>query len=209
MATAETMDSTPSGRSFETGRPHGEGDVGMKQIRLHGRGGQGARMAGEILASALALEGKDVSAFPMFGAERRGAPITAFLRFDDRPVRITTQIYEPDCLIVLDPAQLKPATFMGLKPNGVLIVNTSEPVIEKMHENISAVGSADATAIALKEVGRAIVNTCILGVFARTTAWVRLDSILASLEEYFDGRLLERNKNAVRRGFEATQVINF
>ena len=166
-------------------------------------------MAAEILASALVLEGKYVSAFPMFGAERRGAPITAFLRFDDKPVRLTTQIYQPDCLVVLDPAQLKPATFNGLKPNGMLIVNTSKPLADRMHPNVAVIGFTDATAIALEHIGRPIVNTCMLGVFAKTTGWTSLDFILPSLEEHFSGSLLEKNANAVRRGFKTTQVINF
>jgi len=183
--------------------------MAAKEIRLHGRAGQGARMAAEILASALVLEGKHASAFPMFGAERRGAPITAFLRFDDKPVRLTTQIYEPDCLVVLDPAQLKPATFTGLKQNGVLIVNTSKPITDRMHPNLEVLGFTDATAIALEEIGRPIVNTCMLGVFAKTTGWVSLDFILPSLEEHFSGSLLEKNASAVRRGFTTTQVLNF
>lgn len=181
----------------------------MKEIRLHGRAGQGARMAAEILASALVLEGKYVSAFPMFGAERRGAPITAFLRFDDKPVRLTTQIYEPDCLVVLDPAQLKPATFNGLKPNGMLIVNTSKPLADRMHHNVAVIGFTDATAIALEHIGRPIVNTCMLGVFAKTTGWTSLDFILPSLEEHFSGSLLENNVKALREGFQTTQVITF
>ena len=183
--------------------------MAAKEIRLHGRAGQGARMAAEILASALVLAGKHASAFPMFGAERRGAPITAFLRFDDKPVRLTTQIYEPDCLVVLDPAQLKPATFTGLKPKGILVLNTSKPITDRMHPNLAVLGFTDATAIALEEIGRPIVNTCMLGVFAKTTGWISLDSILPSLEEYFSGSLLENNVKAVREGFERTQVINF
>ena len=183
--------------------------MAAKEIRLHGRAGQGARMAAEILASALVLEGKHASAFPMFGAERRGAPITAFLRFNEKPVRLTTQIYEPDCLLVLDPAQLKPATFNGLKPNGVLIVNTSRPLADRMNPNVNVIGFADATAIALEHIGRPIVNTCMLGVFAKTTGWVSLDSILPSLHERFSGSLLENNVKAVHEGFRRAQVINF
>lgn len=166
-------------------------------------------MAAEILASALVLEGKYASAFPMFGAERRGAPVAAFLRFDDKPVRLTTQIYEPDCLVVLDPAQLKPATFTGLKPSSILVLSTSKPITDRIHPNVDVIGCTDATAIALEEIGRPIVNTCILGVFAKTTGWTSLDGILSSLEAHFSGPLLEKNKRAVRRGFDATHVINF
>ena len=166
-------------------------------------------MAAEILASALVLEGKYASAFPMFGAERRGAPITAFLRFDDKPVRLTTQIYEPDCLVVLDPAQLKPATFNGLKQSGILVLSTSKPITDRIHPNVDVIGFTDAMAVALEEIGRPIVNTCMLGVFAKTTGWTSLDFIMPSLEEHFTGSLLEKNVNAVRRGFNTTQVIHF
>lgn len=181
----------------------------MKEIRFHGRAGQGARMASEILAAAFVLEGKYVSAFPMFGAERRGAPVSAFLRFDDKPVRETTQIYEPDCLVIIDPAQIKQATFKGIKEGGIAILNISKPTIERPHQNIELVGFADATAIALEEIGRAIVNTCMLGVFTKTTGWVMLDSILSSLEQHFTGKLLQNNANSVRRGFEKAKVITF
>ena len=75
----------------------------MKEIRFHGRGGQGVVMGAEMLAYAFVLEGKYASAFPTFGAERRGAPVAAFLRFDEKPVRETHQIYEPDCIAILDP----------------------------------------------------------------------------------------------------------
>lgn len=181
----------------------------MKEIRFHGRAGQGARMACEILAEALVKEGKYVSAFPMFGAERRGAPVSAFLRFDDKPVRETTQIYQPDCVVIMDPAQIKPATFEGIKHGGIAVLNTLRPVIERPYQNVELAGFADATTIALKETGRAIVNTCMLGVFARTTGWVRLDSILLSLERHFACDQLRRNADSMRRGFEQTKVATF
>ncbi len=166
-------------------------------------------MAAEILAAAFVLEGRYPSAFPMFGAERRGAPVTAFLRFDDKPVRLMTQIYEPDCIVVLDPAQLKPSTLNGLKPNGTLILNTSKPVTDRLHPNISMIGYADATGVALAVIGRPIVNTCILGIFAKTTGWVTLDAVLSSLEAHFSGSLLQKNIEAVRQGFEVTKLINY
>ena len=181
----------------------------MEEIRFHGRAGQGARMASEILAAALVLEGKYVSAFPMYGAERRGAPVSAFLRFDDQPVRETTQIYEPHCVVIIDPAQIKPATFTGIRKGGIAVLNTAKPVVERPHQNVEFAGFADATAIALEEIGRAIVNTCMLGVFAKTTGWVTVDSILSSLEQHFSGDQLKRNASSVRKGFEQTKVITF
>jgi 2-oxoisovalerate ferredoxin oxidoreductase gamma subunit len=181
----------------------------MREIRFHGRAGQGARMASEILAEALVHEGKYVSAFPMFGAERRGAPVVAFLRFDDKPVRETTQIYQPDCVVIIDPAQIKPDTFRGVKQGGIATLNVSAPEIERPHQNIELAGFADATAIALKEIGRAIANTCMLGVFAKTTGWVTVDSILFGLEQHFAGDQLKRNASSVRQGFAQTKVTTF
>lgn len=181
----------------------------MKEIRFHGRGGQGARLAAEILAAACVLEGGYVSAFPMFGAERRGAPVTAFLRLDARPIRRTTQIYHPDCLIILDPAQMGPSAFDGLKPDGVLVLNTSGPIAEPPHPNVGVVGVVDAVAIALQEIGRPIVNTPLLGAFARTTGWVSRDAILASLEGFFSGDLLERNRTSVRSGYQEAKMVKF
>ncbi|MDP6126649.1 MAG: 2-oxoacid:acceptor oxidoreductase family protein [Dehalococcoidales bacterium] len=181
----------------------------MKEIRFHGRAGQGARLASEILAEALVLEGKSVSAFPMFGAERRGAPVSAFLRFDDNIVRETTQVYEPDCLVIIDAKQIKPDTFRGIKPGGIAVLNTVRLEIEKPHQNVEFAGFVDATGIALELIGRAIVNTCMLGVFVRTTQWVKLDSVLAGLEQHFTGDMLEKNAASLKRGFDEARIISF
>ncbi len=182
----------------------------MKEIRFHGRGGQGVVTAARVLATACVLEGKDVSVFPLFTPERRGSPVTAFARFDDKPVRESTQIYEPDCLVILDPRQASSAaTFSGLKIGGIVALSSSQPMVERLHQNVVVIGFVDAMAIALKEIGRPIVNTCMLGSFAKTTGWVALDSILLSLKEYFTGRRLEQNSKCVQKGFERTEVIRF
>ena len=99
----------------------------MIEIRFHGRGGQGAVTAANLLAMAAFREGKDVQAFPYFGVERRGAPVTAFTKIDDRPVRIKSQIYEPDHVIVMDSSLLKAVDVdQGLKNGGVILVNTDK-----------------------------------------------------------------------------------
>ena len=91
----------------------------MREIRFHGRGGQGAVIASKILAEAFFREGKYVQSFPAFGAERRGAPVAAFTRVDENPIRIRTQIYAPDTVVVLDPSLLESADITsGLKPKG-------------------------------------------------------------------------------------------
>ena len=180
----------------------------MKEIRFHGRGGQGAVMGAEMLAYAFVLEKKYASSFPTFGAERRGAPVAAFLRFDDRPIRETHQIYEPECIVVLDPFIAKTgAIFAGLRGDGIAILNTPREELEAWPPGLQVLGVVDATALALAEIGRAIVNTCMLGVIARVTGWVNLESVLASLEMNFDGKLLAKNRDLVRKGYDTVKVI--
>lgn len=180
----------------------------MKEIRLHGRGGQGVVVAARILASAFVREGKYGMAFPKFGFERRGAPVVAFARFDEKPIREKTQVYEPDCLIVADPRLIRSVDiFAGIRPDGILVMNAVEPVRERWHENLVAVVTVDATDIGLKEIGTPITNTCMLGAFVRATGWLELDSLLSSLGEYFDGSLLEKNKKCVQRGYEESTAL--
>ncbi|MCK5562096.1 MAG: 2-oxoacid:acceptor oxidoreductase family protein, partial [Thermoplasmata archaeon] len=96
----------------------------MIEIRFHGRGGQGAVVASNILAEAAFREGKDVQAFPYFGVERRGAPVTAFTKIDEKPIRVRSQIYEPDHVIVLDQSLLRSIDVaQGIKPGGLILVN--------------------------------------------------------------------------------------
>jgi len=97
----------------------------MIEIRIHGRGGQGAVIASEVLAMAAFREGKHVTSFPAFGVERRGAPVAAFTRIDDRPIRLKCEIYAPDHVVVLDPSLLQVVDVTaGLKPGGWILVNS-------------------------------------------------------------------------------------
>ena len=155
--------------------------MSAKEIRLHGRGGQGAVMAAKILASAFALEGKYVASFPMYGFERRGMPVVAFTRFADQPIREKTQIYTPDCIMVIDPTLLDLDTlFDGLQPGGVLILNSARPLAKAPSKNLHTTGIINATQVALCEIGRDIPNTCLVGAMAATTGWVKLDSVLTA-----------------------------
>ena len=164
-------------------------------------------MGAEMLAYALVLEGKYASSFPTFGVERRGAPVGGFLRFDEKPVRETHQIYEPDCVVVLDPAiGQSPVVFEGLKDDGIAILNTPRQTLEKWPDSLKTLGLVDATALALAEMGRAIVNTCMLGVFAKVTGWVALKSVISSLEMHFKGELLKKNAALVTRGYEQVKI---
>lgn len=176
----------------------------MKEIRFHGRGGQGAVTGAEMLANAFVLEGKYASSIPSFGVERRGAPVTAFLRCDAKPIRDTHQVYDPQCVVILDPSlAVSESSVRGLTGDGLFIVNTSRDVSGFcVHfSQIKVVGMVDATGIALREIGRPISNTCMLGAIARTTGWVGLDSVCSSLAVYFHGEMLKRNEAAARKGF--------
>ena len=181
----------------------------MKEIRLHGRGGQGAVMAAGMLASSLVHGGKYATAVGSFGPERRGAPVMSFLRFDDNPIRQNTRVYHPDCLIVIDP-RLAYTTdiFSGLKKAGILVINATKVDKDLYSPDVSIAGVIDATKIGLEEIGAAITNTCMMGAFARTTGWLQLDSLLISLEERFAGKVLEKNIRCVKRGFEEVNVLD-
>jgi len=182
----------------------------MKEIRLHGRGGQGAALAAQMLAAAFVAEGKHAASFPLFGFARRGAPVISFVRFGDQPIREKTQVYSPDCLIVLDPGLRNlPTLFSGLKPESVLVINIPKPLTESLNENLKLTGIVNATAIALDEIGRNISNTCLMGAFAATTGWLKLDSILAAFRRYFEGKLLETNIRSAQRGFQEVKIIEW
>lgn len=167
-------------------------------------------VAARILAASFLLEGKSAIAFPKFGFERRGAPVVAFTRFDEMPIREKTQIYNPDCVVVVNPRLMQTVNvFEGLRGDGILVLDSSSPGAEKYHPNLSTVGAVDATRIALEEIGRPITNTCMLGAFAHTTGWVQLGSILSRLEDYFEGAALKKNINCVKRGYEEAAVTKF
>ena len=181
----------------------------MYEIRIHGRGGQGAVMAGGILATALVLEGKYVVAVPSFGFERRGAPVSSYLRFDERQLRQMTNIYYPDCVLCIDPTVARAVNvFEGVKDGAVLVQTTSKPLGDfQLPPQIATVGLCDAVAIALDIFKRSITNTIMLGAFARTTGLVSLESLQAAIQksEFRDAGLAQ-NMAALERGYNATQV---
>jgi 2-oxoacid:acceptor oxidoreductase gamma subunit (pyruvate/2-ketoisovalerate family) len=184
--------------------------MAMKELRFHGRGGQGAVMAAKMVASAAAIEGKCVASFPMYGFERRGMPVIAFTRFADEPIREKSQIYTPDCLMVIDPTLLKlPTLFDGLKPGGVLILNSATPPANRLCENMGRAGVVNATKIAVEEIGRDIPNTCLIGALAATTGWLKLESVIKGLGEYLSGDMLKRNIRNAERGYEEVEVCTW
>jgi len=183
----------------------------MYEIRFHGRGGQGAVLAAKILAKGLVEEGRFVKAIPSFGFERRGAPVAAFLRFDDKVIRQTTNIYHPDCIVCLDPTIPRTVDiFSGINPDGILVQATKKSIDQlKVPETITKVGLCDAFRIALSLFGRAITNSIMLGAFAKTTGLVSLDSLQKGMESVaFRDAALEKNNEAIERGYNETRVFD-
>ncbi len=172
----------------------------MIEIRFHGRGGQGAVTAAEILAKAAFEDGKYCQAFPFFGAERKGAPVMAFSRIADKPIRRRYQVYNPDYVIVLDETLLEAVDVLsGLKEEGKVIINSKENV--DLGKNVESY-NIDATGIALEILGVPIVNTVMLGAFAGVTGVVTVDSIVKVTKETFPGKIGEKNAKAVEVAFE-------
>ena len=180
----------------------------MGEIRIHGRGGQGAVVAAELLATAFVLDGKYAASFPSFGQERRGVPVAAFLRFGAEPVRERTRVYHPDIVLVLDRALAAlPACYAGLKDGGMAILNTKEEeAVPPSVTNLGLCASVDATGIALQEIGLPIPNSCMLGAFARASQLVPLDTLTCAMEEFLKGPVLARNKRSMERGFREVKV---
>jgi pyruvate ferredoxin oxidoreductase gamma subunit len=180
----------------------------MIEIRLHGRGGQGAVTSAELLAQAAINEGKYAQAFPSFGPERRGAPVVAFCRISDEPIRLRTNIYHPDLVLVLDPSILRLVNVgAGLKKDGALITNTkySSDEIRKELGIKHKLATVDASKIAQEELGVPITNTTMLGALLKTRELVPVDSLIPPLEKRF-GRSAARNINAFRRAFKETEI---
>lgn len=180
----------------------------MKEIRFHGRGGQGTVVASQVLVNAFAIEGKYGAAIPFFGFERRGAPVSAFVRLDDKPIRIKTMVYYPDAVMVLDSTLRKAVNvFEGIKGDQIVIINEKrDPSLLALPPDVTKVGVVNATGIALEVMGVPIANTAMLAAFAATTGWVRLDSVLASFERYFKGKVLAGNIEAAKVAYDATKV---
>jgi 2-oxoacid:acceptor oxidoreductase gamma subunit (pyruvate/2-ketoisovalerate family) len=161
----------------------------MRELRFHGRAGQGTVVASKLLAVALFLEGRQVQSFPMFGVERRGAPVTAFLRVDDAPIRLRCEILEPDDVLILDGTLVGAIDVTGrLKPGGHILINSDRPPEEyRSLVDRFRVSIVDASGIAMwRGLGsrtQPIINTAILGAFATDSGLVRLDTVCDAIRE--------------------------
>jgi pyruvate ferredoxin oxidoreductase gamma subunit len=165
----------------------------MFEVRFHGRGGQGAVMAAQTFAEAAVLEGHHAQAFPYFGAERRGAPVRAFARVDDKRITIKSQIYEPDMLVIMDESLLDiDPVADGLKSTGSVVMNTVKAPQDVDIGVVVRCATVDAIPIALETIKAPIVNTAILGSVAKICDLVTLDSIKKSINDRFGEKLGEQ-----------------
>ncbi len=184
------------------------------EIRFHGRGGQGAVTAARLLAAAAYKSGlKGVQAFPFFGAERRGAPVTAFLRFSKERVRIHSMIYEPDAIVVLDDSLLEAVNVtQGLKEGGKIVINTSKSFDELPFEKGKyEVYKADCTSIALELglviAGIPVVNTAILGAVLKAFPEIKMEKMEEVIYENWSGELAKKNAEAIKKAYNAVEVM--
>lgn len=182
----------------------------MIEVRWHGRGGQGAVTSVELLAQAAIGVGKYAQGFPSFGPERRGAPVAAFSRIDDKKIKVRSGIYKPDVVIVLDSSLIGLVDVMdGLKPDGKLIVNTPKTT-EEIRKELNfggTVATVDGTGIARQEMGVPIANTTMIGALLKLIGVMELDAMKEAVEHRF-GKLTQKNLNAMKRAYEEIKISN-
>lgn len=181
----------------------------MFEIRLHGRGGQGVVTAAELLSMAAFDEGRHAQAFPNFGSERMGAPVTAYCRIDDRPIRLREPILAPDALVIQDPTLLHSVdVFSGLKPEGYILINSTRSFDELGIAEFAArfpprhVCDLGATDLAMKHVGRPLPNAALLGGLAAVTGLLDIESVAKAIREKFPGAVGDANVAAAREAYD-------
>ena len=186
-------------------------------MRFHGRGGQGAVTAADLLALAAFEEGRYAQSFPSFGSERMGAPVVAYCRLGEREIRTREPVVAPDCVIVIDPTLVHQVDLLaGLSPEGYLLVNSSRPLDELGLSSLAArfrperLCTVPATEVALRQIGKPLPNAAMLGGFAALTAEVTIAAVSSAIRERFSTNpsVAERNVAAVAEVFQlARQVL--
>ena len=177
----------------------------MKEIKVYARAGQGAITTASIVGEALFHEEKYAYTFPHFGAARMGAPMNAFVRFDEKPVRLRSQIKNPDYVIVIDPTLIESEkVFEGLKKGAKVVVavrdNTKIPQIKDVE-----IHTLPAEKIAKEIIGQPFANTVLVGAFAKVTGAMSLDAVLKAVGKRFEAKkeVLQVNLDAVKKGYES------
>ena len=180
----------------------------MVEIRFHGRGGQGAVTSAELTALAAIEEGKYAQAFPSFGPERRGAPVMAFVRVSEYPIRTREKVYHPDIVVVLDPSLLQIVNVeAGLKEGGLVILNTKKSA-EEIHKETgikARLALVDASKIAMETMRVPITNTTMLGALLKAADLISMEALRPPIQHRF-GPIAEKNITACKRAFEETIV---
>ena len=179
----------------------------MREIRIHGRGGQGSLVLAQFMAIAALEDGKFGQAFPFLGGggERRGKPIMAFCRLDDQPIRVRSRITEPDYVIVQDATILNEVDVQtGLKADGLILINTDKSLSSLGLKPNNAL-TTSAEELARRILGRPIINTALLGTFAGVSGELSLESVLKAVRKKFPGELGEKNARVVAESYRLVQ----
>lgn len=182
----------------------------MIEIRWHGRGGQGVKTAAMLFAETAIEEGKFAQGFPEYGPERMGAPVRGFTRIDDKPIRVHSEVENPQVIVVLDPTLLDTGDVMeGMPEDGILIINTEqtpEQIREKYGIKHGKIYTVNATKIALDTIGRPVPNTVMLGALIKVTGVLDLEKLLKNIakkfSKRFDQKVVEGNIEAIKKAFE-------
>jgi len=182
------------------------------EITIHGRGGQGAKTAATVLAQTALEKGFFIQAFPEYGAERQGAPMRAFTRISKNPIRLHSNVYEPDLVVIIDPTLINPARVEGLKEDKILIINANDTV-QSIREKTGFKGKIfviDATKISLETMGKNIPNTPILGAIEKATNMFGMEYIKDEFKRKFlakfNPQMIDANIKAIERGYNEVKT---
>ena len=184
----------------------------MFQVRIHGRGGQGVVSASQMMSIAAFHQGRYSQSFPSFGSERMGAPVTAYVRIDDKEIELREPVLDPDLLIVQDPTLFNAIdVFSGLKQDGYVLINSSKRVealeigeaVAKLPDG--HVVTVAATELALKHLKRPTPNTVLLGAFAAMADLLELDGVEKAIREKFPGKVGEMNVAAAKAAYASVR----
>jgi len=182
----------------------------MYKIRIHGRGGQGNVTLAELIAMASFYEGKFSQAFPNFGVERKGAPVVAFAKIADKFIRSREQIYNPDYIIIQDPSLVKTAKVLeGARKDTIVLINSNKLPEKVCPGYTGKVYCVPVLDIALKIIGKPIINTAMLGAFAKISGLISLESARKAIDENLGEKyakdIIDKNNKALNESFKQAQ----
>lgn len=177
----------------------------MKEIRLHGRGGQGVVKASQMVVAAAVKGGLQGQFIPFFGVERKGSPVFGYLRLNDGEIRRKTQIYEPDVIVVMDDTLIwLPQTWSGLKPGGTVLINSTKPLSELgIPECAGVVAEVDASGISERLLGQNLPNTAMLGAFVKAVGLVDRGRLFEEIEATFGAE----NRRAAELSYDEVKYL--